>query len=310
MEQSKGFLSGFWQHIDELKKRLKVVIIAVLAATAFFAVFPANPSDMFSSSFWVSGLYRPFVSLILLWLKNAVAPRGVQLISLDVGAPFEIYFLAAFIFALLVTSPVIGYEIFKFVNPALYEHERRSVYPFTVAFTGLFIAGALFGLFVLTPFLFYTAVIFSQYVGSTATLSITSFYYMILTFVAITGLSFTIPVIFVLLVKFGIVKTKVISKNRVWFYFILYIICAIVTPDGSPLVDIALFIPMALLWEAAVQIGKRIEKNAAKRKGETQGDASGADWIKPVAPVFSCKFCNAATEEDSAFCPSCKRALK
>ena len=305
LEQSKGVFASFWEHVEELRKRLKVVVITLLVTTGFFAVFPANPTDMFSSSFWVSGLYRPFVSLLLSWLKNLAAPKGVTIISLDVGAPFEIYFAASLVFGLLVSSPVIAYEIYKFVDPALYPNERKSVYPFTLAFTGLFISGALFGLFILTPFVVWTSIVFSQYVGSTASLSVTNFYYMILTFIAITGFAFTTPVIFVLLVKLRIIKTQWVSKNRVWFYFILYVICAIVTPDGSPLVDIALFIPIALLWEAALQIAKRYDK-----------DQTSSTIIRNKVVNFSsnrtstCEFCGQTMNTSEVFCTECGRAQR
>jgi len=307
LEQSKGILSGFWTHVEELRKRLRVVIITLIVATSFFAVFPANPQDMFSSAFWVSGLYRPFVSLVLSWLKNLVAPKGVSVISLDVGAPFEIYFAASLVFGLLVSSPVIAYEIYKFVDPALYPNERKSIYPFTLAFTGLFISGALFGLFVLTPWVVYTSIIFSQYVGSVASLSVTNFYYMILIFIAVTGFAFTTPLIFVLLVKLRIVKTQWISKNRLWFYFILYVICAVVTPDGSPLVDIALFIPVALLWEAALQIAKRSEKKPETSATIVQGSLHNFDNFSS-AKTTACEFCGHSIDASEFFCNKCGKA--
>ena len=309
LEQSKGVFASFWEHVEELRKRLKIVVITLIVATSFFAVFPANPTDMFSTSFWVSGLYRPFVSLVLSWLKNLVAPRGVSIINLDVGAPFEIYFAASLVFGLLVSSPVIAYEIYKFVDPALYPNERKSMYPFTLAFTGLFISGALFGLFVLTPWLVYTSIIFSQYVGSTASLSVTNFYYMILIFIAVTGFAFTTPLIFVLLVKLRIVNTQWISKNRLWFYFILYVICAIVTPDGSPLVDIALFIPVALLWEAALQIAKRSEKKPQTSSTIIQRNERNFDNFTS-SKTAACEFCGHSIDASEFFCTKCGKAQR
>ncbi len=123
-------LAGFWEHINELKHRLKIIFIALIAATAFFALFPSNPAHMFTAKFWLTGLYSPIVSVFLNWIRNFIAPRGLQIISLEIGAPFEIYFLASIIFGFLVSSPVIAYELYRFVDPALYPHERKSVYPF------------------------------------------------------------------------------------------------------------------------------------------------------------------------------------
>jgi len=124
--------------------------------------------------------------------------------------------------------------------------------------------------------------LFSQIVGSLPVLSVSDFYSMILTTIGLTGFGFTIPEIFVLLVKFGMVKTSMIAKNRVWFYFILYIVTAIITPDGGPLADIALFIPMVVLWEVALLIAKRYEKEPP-----TSPSVSGFDMSKKMLILWA-----------------------
>jgi len=292
-------LAGFWEHVKELKQRLKVVFIVLFAATAFFALFPSKPADMFTAKFWTTGLYAPVVSLILNWIRNFVAPKGLQIISLEIGAPFEIYFLASIVFGLLVSSPVIAYEIYKFVDPALYPNERKFVYRFVFGFTGLFIAGGLFGLFILSPFIVYTVILFSHVVGSLPTLSVSDFYSMILVTIGLTGFGFTTPEIFVLLVKFRVVKTSIISKNRIWFYFILYIITAIITPDGGPLADIALFIPMALLWEVALFIAKRYE-----RISPPTSIVAVSDKLK------KCAYCGQTMADSDVFCGKCGKSQR
>jgi len=226
-----------------------------------------------------------------------MAPHGLQIISLEIGAPFEIYFLASILFGFLITSPLVAYELYKFVDPALYPQERKSVYPFVAGFTGLFISGALFGLFILSPFIVYTVILFSQIVGASPVLSVSDFYSMILTTIALTGFGFTVPEIFVLLVKFGVVKTSIIAKHRVWFYFILYIITAIITPDGGPLADIALFIPMAVLWEVAIYIAKRYEKDQS-----TSPSANVFDMSK------KCAYCGQRIDDSDVFCKRCGKS--
>ena len=297
MEVIETVFEGFWEHVNELKHRLKIILIVLLAATAFFMLFPSRPLDMFTLKFWLTGLYSPVVALCLNWIKDFVAPHGLQIISLEIGAPFEIYFVASLVFGFLASSPVIAYEIFKFVDPALYPHERKFVYPFVIGFTGLFVGGALFGLLVLSPFVVYTVIIFSQIVGSSPVLSVSDFYSMVLVMIALTGLSFTIPEIFILLVKFRIVKTSVITKNRVWFYFILYIITAIMTPDGGPLADAALFFPMVLLWELALYIAKRYEPKASTQ-------------IIDTSKLPKCSSCNQPVDLSDVFCKNCGKSQR
>ncbi|MGB9728609.1 MAG: twin-arginine translocase subunit TatC [Thermoprotei archaeon] len=285
------------EHLEELRQRLKVIITSLVISTAIFLIFPANPYDLLNPETWVSGLYKPLIGEILIQIKNYVAPANLRIISLGVGAPLEIYLLASLLFGFIVTSPVIGYEIYKYVDPALYPHERQAIYPFVTAFTVLFIIGALFGFFILAPFVVWTVIPFSQFVGSEPVLSVSDFYSVIFATVAFSGIGFTFPAIFVLLVRLGITDTSIITKNRKYFYAALYIITAIITPDGGPLADLALFIPMAVMMEITVHIAKKYEKQRIISTTE-----------KSMSTVRSCKFCGYPLKNDEIFCPKCGKS--
>lgn len=283
---------SFWEHLGELKKRVKVILIMLLGSTVFFLLFPANPAEFLSPQSLFTGMYKPAVTQILGWIKDYIAPPGLQIISLEIGAPLEVYFIAALVFALIVSAPVIAYELFKFIDPALKPNERGAIYPFVTGFTTLFLAGAAFGFLVLSPFITYTLIIFSAFVGSQPVISVLDFYSMTLTTVAFTGLAFTTPAIFVLLAKFKIVKTSLFTKNRKYIYAGLFVGTAIITPDGGPLADAALFIPMVILMEAAVYISKRYEK-------PTEGS---------VKEEPKCRFCGRKMKPSSTFCPKCHKS--
>jgi len=284
--------TSFWDHLAELRSRLKVVLIVLLATTVFYLLFPANLAEFLNPSSLLNGMYTPAVSVILSWIKNYVAPSGLQIISLNIGAPIEVYFIAALVFAIITSSPVIAYEIYKFVDPALYPDERKAIYPFVTGFTLLFLAGAMFGLLVLAPFITYTVIVFSGWVGSQPVISVMDFYAMTLTTVVFTGASFTVPVVFILLVKFGMVKRSAFTKNRKYIYPGLFVATAIITPDGGPLADVALFIPLLILMETAVQVARRYDKPEENSKEEE----------------IKCKFCGRKLKQPSAFCPKCHKS--
>jgi Sec-independent protein secretion pathway component TatC len=106
------------------------------------------------------------------------------------------------------------------------------------------------------------------------------------------------PVFFVLLVKFGIIKTRYVTTRRRYIYAALYIVTAIVTPDGGPIADLALFIPMAFLLELAVFFGKRYEK-------------AGKVVYRPADEKQSfvkCRYCGALLNDPEGFCPECHKA--
>ncbi len=289
------------EHLEELRQRLKVILISLVISTVFFLLFPANPSEFLSPETWMSGFYKPLISEILLWIKNYVtsyvAPNNLRIISLGIGAPLEVYLLASLLFGFIVTSPIIGYEIYKYIDPALYPHERQAIYPFVTAFTVLFAVGAVFGLFILAPFVIWTVIPFSQFVGSEPTLSVSDFYSTIFVTTAFSGIGFTFPAIFVLLVRLGIINTSIITKNRRYFYAALYVITAIITPDGGPLADLALFIPIAAMMEITVHIAKKYEK---QRKTEI--------LIEQTENVQQCKFCGYKLKDNDIFCPKCGRS--
>jgi sec-independent protein translocase protein TatC len=281
----------FWDHVRELGSRLKVALYFFLAFTILFLVFPADV-DVFNPS----GFYKPLVGLILQIVKDQVLNggiigvkiEGIKLIGVEFSNPLEIYFIASLVLAFICSLPVTAYEVYKFIDPALYEHERRAVYPFVISFSAMFAVGAVFGYLVIAPFILWAMLPFFSMVGAEMLISVSDFYSLIFLSVLFTGLSFTIPVIYVLLVRLGILSTDTVRKNRRYLYAALFIITAVITPDGGPIADFALFIPIALMMEVAVRIAGRYEKER-------------------VFTPRKCKFCGAEIG-DEVFCPKCGRS--
>lgn len=282
---------SFWDHAAELAKRLKVVLYVLVVSTILFMVLPSN-LNFLSNPFQ---FYDPLVALVLRLIRAQMLPPNVKLIGYELTAPLELYLIGSFVFGFAVTIPVLSYEIYRFVDPALYPHERRAVYPFVLSFTALFIIGATFGYMILTPFMIWALFPFFTAVGAEQIVSIMDFYNMVFISTIISGLIFTWPVFFVLLVRFGILQTSMIRNNRKYVYAAMYIVTAFVTPDGGPLADLMLFLPMLALTEIAVYVAKRYDKPRKTTR---------------VATVTSnrCKFCFAELERGEAFCDKCGRA--
>ena len=285
-----------WDHISELSSRLRVVFYAVLISTTFFMVFPANGSFLQSPFTF----YQPLVALVLQQVVRQALPSGIQLIAGQFTAPLAIYFVASVILGVAVSSPVIAYETYKYVAPALYPHEKRAVYPFVLSFTGLFVIGSVFGYRVLTPFILWAMIPFFTLTSSLPIINVMDFYNLVFITTLVSGFSFTMPVFFVLFVRFGIIKTSYVTTRRRYIYAALYIVTAIVTPDGGPIADIALFIPMAILLELAVFFGKRYERDHPEpiTRSET-GE-------KPT--YTKCRFCGNLLTTGVVFCPACGKS--
>lgn len=174
----------------------------------------------------------------------------------------EVLLYAALTLGLAVSSPVIAFEIYRFVDPALYPEERRAVYPFLLSFTSLFVVGIVFGYKILAPLVIVGTLLFFPPLGAQPYIFISDFYQLVFVTVLASGFSFTMPVFFVLLVKFRVFSTRVVTRNRKYIYLAIYIIAAWLTPDGGLVGDALLFFPLIALLEMSVLIARRYEKAA------------------------------------------------
>ena len=283
-----------FDHIGELAARIKVIFYSLIATTIFFMVFPANRSFLQNPL----AFYDPLIALVLQQVLKDVLPPGVQLIAGEFTAPLEIYLIGSVLLGVATSAPVIAYEVYKYVNPALYPEERQAVYPFVLSFTVLFLIGAAFGYKVLAPFMIWAMIPFFTLAGAVPLIYVMDFYNLVFITTLTTGFAFTLPVFFVLLVRFGILKTSYVTTRRRYIYAALYIITAVITPDGGPIADIALFVPMAALLELAVLFGKRYEKRGQVLRRHETGKLS----------YTKCRYCGALIESLLGFCPSCGKA--
>jgi sec-independent protein translocase protein TatC len=294
MQSGQEKVGTIWDHLNELSVRLRWVFYSLIATTVFFMVFPAN------SSFLQNPLafYDPIIALVLQQVVKDVLPKGVTLIAGEITAPLEIYLVGSFILGIAASTPIIAYEIYRYVDPALYPEERGAIAPFTTSFTVLFLIGAVFGYKILAPFMVWAMIPFFGIAGATPFVYAMDFYQLVFMTTLATGFSFTLPVFFVLLVRFGILKTSYITTRRRYIYAVMYVVTAVITPDGGPLGDIALFVPMVVLLELAVLFGKRYEKNRPEPVSLT-----------PAKPAYAkCRFCGALQTSTSGFCSSCGKS--
>ncbi len=285
-----------WEHVAELSKRIRVWITVFIAATAFFLIAPGD-ANFLSNPF---SLYRPFIADVLQVIRERVLPANgsIQLIAGTFTAPVMLYFVASAVFGFIVSVPVLAYEMYKFVNPALTDREKKSTGPFVVGFSALFVAGALFGFFVVTPLIVWSSLYFFGFTGARALIGIDDFYNLVFFTTLASGIAFTFPVFLVLLIKFNVVRTTLFTKNRFYLYIIVYVLTGLVTPDGNPISDILLFTPIIVMTEAALLIGRKYEKGRAT--------GTGVRW--PALDFKRCSFCGGPIDAGGVFCGHCGRS--
>ncbi len=255
-DELAGTEQPFVQHLVELRDRLIRAALAVFVATAVLALFP-GPAALYDV------LAAPLVAHL---------PAGSKLIATSVISPFmvplKVLLMTAFLFAL----PVVLWQAWAFIAPGLYSKEKTLVLPLVISSTILFLVGIAFCYF----FVFGQVFSFIQSFAPksiTATPDIEAYLSFVLSMFLAFGLAFEVPVVVVVLAKMGVVSIDKLKAFRSYFIVLAFIIAAIVTPPDV-VSQLALAIPMCLLyevgiWAAQLLVGKPAPGESAGEKEQT-----------------------------------------
>ena len=218
----------------ELRDRMIWVVVAIGIAAALLAIWP-GPAALFDL------LAAPLV---------ATLPKGASLIATSVISPFlvplKILLMAAFLLAL----PVVLYQVWAFVAPGLYTHEKKLVMPLVVSSTLLFFVGVAFCYF----FVFGQVFRFIQSFAPKSIVAapdIEAYLGFVLSMFLAFGMAFEVPIAVVVLARMNIVSIEKLKNFRGYFIVLAFVIAAIVTPPDV-VSQLALAIPMCLLYEVGI----------------------------------------------------------
>ena len=229
-----GAEQPFVSHLIELRDRLIRAIVAVGLAFIVLAIYP-SPSGLYDL------LAAPLVSHL---------PKGATLIATNPISPFMVPIKVTMLAALMLALPVVLYQIWAFVAPGLYTHEKRLVYPLIIASTVLFFIGVAFCYF----FVFGQVFKFIQSFAPksiTAAPDIEAYLSFVLNMFLAFGAAFEVPVVLIILARMGMVTIEKLRAFRSYFIVIAFVIAAVVTPPDV-VSQLALAIPMCLLYELGI----------------------------------------------------------
>jgi sec-independent protein translocase protein TatC len=233
-DELAGTEQPFVSHLIELRDRIIKAFIAVAVAGVALALYP-GPADLYDL------LAQPLVAHL---------PEGTHLIATSVISPFlvplKILLMAAFLLAL----PVVLYQVWMFVAPGLYSHEKKLVLPLVVSSTVLFIVGVAFCYF----FVFGQVFKFIQSFAPksiTAAPDIEAYLSFVLTMFLAFGTAFEVPIVVVVLARMGVVPIDKLKAFRPYFIVVAFIVAAVVTPPDV-VSQLALAIPMCVLYELGI----------------------------------------------------------
>ncbi len=232
------------EHLRELRTRLIRSIIAFLLA---------------------SGVSFYFAKHVFEFLKNPVIKSypEVELITLSPTEPLFILIKISLTVGLILASPVILFEIWKFVEPALYPNEKRLFIPLLLSSILLFVTGGVFAYFAVLPMAlkFLLGLGFSQ-LAATPYLSVNLYVSFVLKMLIAFGIAFEMPIFLYMLQRAGIVSQQQLKKFRRYFIVVAFLLGALIAPDVATQVLMA--IPLLILYEISIILGK----TAGKKKDE------------------------------------------
>ena len=233
-DELAGTEQPFVQHLMELRDRLVKAIIAIAVAAAFLFFFP-GPGPLYDF------LAAPLVAHL---------PKGATLIATSVISPFMVPLKILLMSAFLLALPFVLWQVWAFVAPGLYSHEKKLVLPLVVSSTVLFFIGVAFCYY----FVFGQVFAFIQSFAPksiTAAPDIEAYLSFVLSMFLAFGLAFEVPIAVVVLARMGVVSIEKLKNFRGYFIVIAFVIAAIVTPPDV-VSQLALAVPMFILFEIGI----------------------------------------------------------
>src|SRR5580765_6760685 len=236
----------FISHLVELRDRLLRAILAVLLV--FLCLFP-----------WAKDLYALLAQPLL-----AVLPAGGQMIATDVVGVFLVPVKVAMLVAFVIALPYVLYQIWAFVAPGLYTHEKRLVLPLVVASSLLFLLGMSFAYFLVFPVVFkFMASIAPE--GVAWMTDIDKYLSFVLTTFVAFGVTFEVPIAVIVLVRAGLVSIDKLKEIRPYVIVGAFVVGAIFTPPDV-ISQVMLAVPLWILYELGIVAARLIGRSPASRE--------------------------------------------
>ena len=235
MEQTEPF--KLEDHLEELRRRVLIVFLSI----GVLALFSFLASDF-----------------LMVVIKLPVKQELPDLFFFTPYEAFTVKLKISLAGGILLSLPIVFYHLWRFVSPGLYVRERNVILPIAAVSSVLFAFGVLFAYFLVVPFaikffLTFETATLVPLISVNAYLSL--FFSLLLTF----GIIFVLPVVLIGLISFGILNTAFLRCQRKWIVVLIFVFAAVLTPTVDIITQCLLALPLWLLFEGSVWMGKKIE---------------------------------------------------
>ena len=223
------------EHLDELRSRLLISLAAVVVCAGL--------------AFW------KIRSLV----KYLIIPPIEKLVFFSPAEAFTAYCKVAVFAGIMLASPVILFQLWRFVSLGLQPRERRTALfflPFSIA---LFLSGAAFAFFAVIPWALKFLITFAGPELSPM-ISVSKYLSFVVMLIMVFGAVFELPAVVVLLTKLGIVNAGLLSRNRKYAIIVIFIAAAVLTPTPDAFTQILMAVPLVLLYEISIWLSRLVKR--------------------------------------------------
>lgn len=238
---------SFLEHLDELRRRLIIAAVGIAVGMAIAFIFIQRIVDF---------VMEPL---------NALLPAGSTFISYEMTEGFMLYMKVAALTGLMIASPVVLLQLWMFIAPGLYSHEKKFAIPFVVLGTFFFLLGAAFSHYFVFPFAFG---FFANFFGTDSYIrfmpSIGPLFGAYVKMLLAMGFVFQLPTIVFFLARMGMVTARWLIRQTKYAILIIFVVAAIITPGPDVVSQTLVAAPMILLYGVSIAIAWVFQKKRPK----------------------------------------------
>ena len=249
----------FLDHLEELRWRIFKSLGGIAVCSALCLFFAG----------WIVSdiLLGPTKPSFFMYDVLGLDPVAVTLQNRTITGQFFAYFGTVLATGIILGSPVVVYQTWKFIEPGLYPQERQGLRFASVFATGFFVTGIAFGYLIIAPIALQ---FFAQFQVSETIVNefdISRYFSMLLTWSFGAGLLFELPVVVVVLAKLGVVSAAMLAGGRRYALVVILVVSAFLTPP-DPLSQVIMAVPLLLLYELSIVLARVVEKREAAALAE------------------------------------------
>ena len=252
--RDEGTEETFISHLVELRDRI------IRAGISVIVIF-------LGLVYWAPDIFRLLARPLM---QNL--PQGGKMIVTDVTGSFFVPMKVTMLVAFVIALPFVLYQLWAFVAPGLYQHEKKLVMPLVASSYTLFLCGMAFAYFVVFPTIFRVMAHYNAPLGAEMTTDIDNYLSFVLTMFLAFGVTFEVPIVVVLLVRMGVLTIKKLKEVRPYVVVGAFIVAAVVTPPDV-FSQLILALPLIVLYEAGI-IAARLFVRTGEKKVSDEGHAA------------------------------------